>query len=55
MTQPSGAEAADPTQQEVARLKDRASQLAAEVAQLEQMRAENAKLRTQLSEPPRVS
>ena len=49
---PAGADAADRTQQEVARLKELASQLAAEVAQLEQMRAENAKLRTQLSEPP---
>jgi len=47
-----GAGAADRTQQEVVRLKELASQLAAEVAQLEQMRVENAKLRTQLSEPP---
>jgi hypothetical protein len=39
-------------QQEVARLKALAGQLAAEVAQLEQMRAENAKLRTQLAAPP---
>ena len=46
------ADAAARTQQEVARLKDLASQLAAEVAQLEQMRAENAKLRTQLAAPP---
>jgi hypothetical protein len=40
------------TQQEIARLKGLASQLAAEVAQLEQLRAENAKLRTQLEAPP---
>ena len=40
------------TQQEIARLKELATQLAAEVAQLEQMRAENAKLRTQLAAPP---
>jgi hypothetical protein len=37
--------------QEIARLKELASQLAAEVAQLEQMRAENAKLRSQLAAP----
>ncbi len=49
---PAGADVADRTQQEVARLKELASQLAAEVAQLEQLRGENAKLRTQLSEPP---
>ena len=49
---PAGADAADRTQQEVARLKDLASQLAAEVSQLEQMRGENSKLRSQLSEPP---
>jgi hypothetical protein len=48
----SEAEAAARTQQEIARLKELASQLAAEVAQLEQMRAENAKLRTQLAAPP---
>ena len=40
------------TQQEVTRLKELASQLTAEVAQLEQMRADNAKLRTQLAAPP---
>jgi hypothetical protein len=45
-------EAAARTQQEIARLKGLASQLAAEIAQLEQMRAENAKLRTQLEAPP---
>ena len=49
---PAAADAADRTQQEVGRLKELASQLSAEVAQLEQMRVENAKLRTQLSEPP---
>ncbi len=46
------ADAAARTQQEVARLKELASQLAAEVKQLEQMRAENTKLRTQLAAPP---
>ena len=46
------ADAAARTQQEVARLKEVASQLAAEVAQLEQMRADNVKLRTQLAAPP---
>jgi regulator of replication initiation timing len=40
------------TQQEIARLKALASQLTAEVNQLEQMRMENAKLRTQLAAPP---
>jgi hypothetical protein len=49
---PAGADDATPTQQEIARLKERASQLASEVAQLEQMRADNVKLRTQLAEPP---
>jgi len=49
---PAGADAADRTQQEVGRLKELASQLAAEVAQLEQMRGENAKLRTQVAAPP---
>jgi hypothetical protein len=48
----SEAEVAARTQQEIARLKALASQLGAEVAQLEQMRAENAKLRTQLAAPP---
>jgi hypothetical protein len=48
----SEAEAAARTQQEIARLKELASQLAVEVAQLEQMGAENAKLRTQLAAPP---
>jgi len=46
------ADAAARTQQEVARLKELASQLVAEVAQLERLRAENMKLRTQLAEPP---
>ena len=46
------ADAAARTQQEVARLKELASQLAAEVAQLEQMRTENTKLRIQLVAPP---
>ena len=49
---PSGADVATPTQQEISRLKELASQLAAEVAQLEQMRAENVRLRNQLAEPP---
>ena len=40
------------TQQEIGRLKGLAAQLAAEVAQLEQLHAENAKLRTQLETPP---
>jgi hypothetical protein len=48
----SGAAAAARTQQEIARLKELAGQLAAEVAQLEQRSAENAKLRTQLAAPP---
>ncbi len=46
------ADAASRTQQEVTRLKALASQLAKEVAQLEKMQAENAKLRTQLETPP---
>ena len=46
------AEAATRTQQEIARLMELASQLAAEVTQLEQMRVQNSRLRTQLSEPP---
>jgi hypothetical protein len=45
-------EAAARAQQEIARLKELARQLAAEVAQLEQMRAENMRLRTQLAAPP---
>ena len=49
---PSETDAATPTQQEISRLKERASQLSVEVAQLEQMRTENLKLRTQLTEPP---
>ncbi len=49
---PAREDAVDRTRQEVARLKDVASQLAAEVSQLEQMRGENSKLRSQLSEPP---
>lgn len=40
------------TEQEIARLKALASQLAAEIAELEQMRADNAKLRAQLAKPP---
>jgi hypothetical protein len=44
-----GPEAAARTQQEVARLKGLAGQLTAEVAQLEQMRAENRRLRAQLA------
>ena len=47
-----GAEAAARTQQEIARLKALASQLAAEVAQLEQLRTDNTKLRAQLEAPP---
>ena len=39
------------TQQEIARLKALATQLTAEVARLEQTRAENVKLRTQLAAP----
>jgi hypothetical protein len=46
------ADSASRTEQEVARLKKLASQLAAEVAQLEQMRTENAKMRTQIAAPP---
>ena len=49
---PSVTDATTPTQQEISRLKELARQLGAEVAQLEQMRAENVKLRTQLAEPP---
>lgn len=40
------------TEQEIARLKDLAARLAAEVNQLEQMRGESIKLRTQLAAPP---
>jgi hypothetical protein len=47
-----GSEAAARTQQEIARLKALASQLAAEVAQLEQIRTENTNLRAQLEAPP---
>lgn len=39
-------------QQEIARLKQLVSQLAGEVAQLEQMQQENQSLRTQLAKPP---
>jgi hypothetical protein len=46
------ADAAARTQQEVARLKALGTQLATEVAQLEQMRTENTKLRAQLAAPP---
>jgi hypothetical protein len=49
---PAGADAAARTQQEIARLKALAGQLAAEVAQLEQLGVENAKLRAQLEAPP---
>jgi len=45
-------DAADRTQQEIARLRELATQLTSEVAQLEQLRAENTKLRTQLAAPP---
>jgi hypothetical protein len=48
----SAADAAARTQQEVARLTGLASQLAAEVAQLEQMRTDNVKMRAKLTEPP---
>ena len=48
----SEAAAAARTQREIARLKELANQLAAKVAQLEQMSAENSKLRTQLAAPP---
>jgi hypothetical protein len=44
-------DAAARTQQEIGRLKALASQLAAEVQQLEQLRAENATLRSQLETP----
>jgi hypothetical protein len=47
-----GADAVARTAQEIARLKALASQLAAEVAQLEQIRAENTNLRAQLEAPP---
>jgi len=46
------ADAAVTTQQEIARLKELAGRLTAEVAQLERMRAENANLRAQLAAPP---
>ena len=46
---PTGPDAAARTQQEIARLKELGSHLAAEVAQLEQMRTENGKLRAQLA------
>ena len=46
------ADAAARTQQEITRLKELAGQLAADVAQLEQLRADNVKLRTQLTAPP---
>ena len=46
------ADAAAATQQEITRLKGLASQLAAEVAQLEQLRADNAQLRTKVATPP---
>ncbi len=49
---PSQTDATAMTQQEVARLKALAGQLSAEVAQLEQMSAENRKLRAELAEPP---
>jgi hypothetical protein len=47
----SGPDAAARTQQEIARLKGLAGKLGTEVAQLEQMKAENAELRTQLAQP----
>jgi hypothetical protein len=47
-----GPDAAAQTQQEIARLKVLAGQLAGEVAQLERLRAENVKLRTELAAPP---
>jgi hypothetical protein len=47
---PAGPDAAARTQQEIARLKGLAGQLTAEVAQLEQIEAENAELRTQLAQ-----
>jgi hypothetical protein len=40
------------TQQEIARLKGLVNQLAADVVKLEQLRAENTKLRTQFEAPP---
>ena len=46
-----GSDAAARTEQEIVRLKELASQLAAEVAELEQMRADNVKLRAQLAKP----
>jgi len=49
---PAAAGAEDRTQQEVTRLKGLASQLATEVSELEQLRGENSKLRSQLSQPP---
>ena len=49
---PSVSDATARTEQEIARLKELASQLAAEVAELEQLRADNVKLRTQLAKPP---
>jgi len=47
-----GADATARTQQEIERLKALASQLAAEVTQLEQIRTENTNLRAQLEAPP---
>jgi hypothetical protein len=49
---PTESDATARTEQEIARLKALAGQLAAEVAELEQMRADNAKLRAQLAKPP---
>ena len=46
------ADSAARTQQEITRLKELAGQLAAEVTQLEQLRADNVKLRTELAAPP---
>ena len=46
------ADAAARTQQEIARLRELAGQLAAEIMQLDALRAENVKLRTQLAAPP---
>jgi hypothetical protein len=49
---PAAPNAAASTRQEIMRLKDQSGQLATKVAQLEQRRAENGKLRAQLAQPP---
>jgi hypothetical protein len=46
------ADATTAEQKEIARLKERAEQLAAEIGQLEQVQKENENLRTQLAAPP---